>query len=253
MVWSAALLTLVLTVGAVLHARDVGAQPTDIRDCRPIAEPGSYVLTRNVTATADCLVVTANFVTIDLGGFVITGAGAAVGIRADIDPSGAGVEGTTVRNGTITGFGTGIFVGPGSVVEGVRVSGNGAGIVATGTVRNNTAVNNRTGIIALGTVSGNTAQSNLQRGIEVDANSAVTGNNAAGNGEVGILVDCPSNVIGNTAVGNDRENLTLQGAGCVNIDNLAPAAIARRAPVPAPVTTEPIDIPRRTGSAPVQQ
>ena len=46
-----------------------------ISKCGTISKPGSYVLTRNLTAIGDCLVVAANFVTIDLGGWVITGNG----------------------------------------------------------------------------------------------------------------------------------------------------------------------------------
>ena len=42
-----------------------------------------------------------------------------------------------------------------------------------------------------------------------------------GGGTSGIEVACPSNVIGNTVTGFP-ENLLLNGAGCTNIDNLAP-------------------------------
>ena len=51
-----------------------------ISKCGTISKPGSYVLTRNLTANGDCLVVAANFVTIDLGGWVITGNGTGGGI-----------------------------------------------------------------------------------------------------------------------------------------------------------------------------
>ena len=50
-----------------------------ISKCTTISKPGSYVLTRNLTASGDCLMVAANFVTLDLGGWVITGNGTGTG------------------------------------------------------------------------------------------------------------------------------------------------------------------------------
>jgi hypothetical protein len=74
-------------------------------------------------------VITADFVTIDLGGFSMTG-----GIAA-----GAGVlaqgKGIVVRNGSISGYETAVSLGDGSIVEGLRVSGlgvRGNGIFARG-------------------------------------------------------------------------------------------------------------------------
>lgn len=72
------------------------------------------------------------------------------------------------------------------------------------------------------TVSGNTVL--RFRGILARLGSTVSGNTALAReegGENGIQVNCPSNVIGNTATG-DASNLVLSGAGCTNIDNLAP-------------------------------
>jgi hypothetical protein len=44
-----------------------------LRKCQTISQPGSYELTDNLTTNGDCLVITADFVTIDLAGFTITG------------------------------------------------------------------------------------------------------------------------------------------------------------------------------------
>ena len=65
-------------VGVIASVTALGAGPAlgaQINKCTTITKPGFYVLTRNLTATGDCLVVAANFVTIDLGGWVITGSG----------------------------------------------------------------------------------------------------------------------------------------------------------------------------------
>ena len=87
-----------LGAGPVLGA----AKPTKLRECGEIDQPGSYVLTRNVTTDGDCFVVTADDVTLDLGGWVITGTNNdRTGITDD-----APRRNIAVRNGTITGFGT---------------------------------------------------------------------------------------------------------------------------------------------------
>ena len=53
---------LLLTMAA--HA---GAAPREIHHCATITDPGSYELTANLTATGDCLVIAADFVTIVTG------------------------------------------------------------------------------------------------------------------------------------------------------------------------------------------
>jgi hypothetical protein len=79
------------------------AAPKNIGVCGIISEPGSYVLTKNLNAIGDCLTVTADYVTIDLGGFTIFGDGTGAGIKGD---------GTrlaiTMRDGTITNLADGI-------------------------------------------------------------------------------------------------------------------------------------------------
>jgi parallel beta-helix repeat protein len=89
-----------------------------------ITTPGSYVLTGNLAPPGSgALVVTVADVVIDLNGFAINGAGAA----------GAGITagaGTTVRNGSITGFGGAGIIGAGDLkLFETRITGNGAGVV----------------------------------------------------------------------------------------------------------------------------
>jgi hypothetical protein len=198
-------------------------------------------------------VITANFVTIDLGGFSMTGSIGSLGV------AGAGVlthgqlQGIAVRNGSISGYAPSVDLGSadGSIVEGLRVSGVGRsafGIIATGIVKGNTATDFRfTAIEATGTVTGNyvsnsatvngfsaiavgpgsTVTGNNVSGldgataIEVATGSTVIGNTATGGSADGIVVACPSNVIDNTSTGHSH-NLVLNGNGCNNSNNVAP-------------------------------
>ncbi|MBV8507449.1 MAG: hypothetical protein JOZ11_16795, partial [Alphaproteobacteria bacterium] len=173
----AALLPIVLALGAIILAPVAGAQaensreegPTEIEKCRTIDKPGSYKLVNNLTATAggDCLNITASFVTIDLAGFSISGPSS--------NPAGTAITAGThttdiaVRNGSISFFSSGVSLGgDGSIVEGLRVSGFGVvtadvAISANGIVKGNTVFAfagggppaNGVGISATGVVTGN--------------------------------------------------------------------------------------------------
>ena len=252
-------------VGVIASVVVLGAGPAlgaQLSACTTISQRGSYELTRNLTARGDCLVVAANFVTIDLGGWVIAGNGTGSGITDQE----AARRGIAVRNGTVTNFDAGVALGEttGAVVENVRaithntfgiatgsfsiVSGNIVentifGIIAGrfSTVTGNSAAGGEGGIragphstvsgnsvfgdpgIGAGpgsTISGNTVQG--LAGIETGPGSTVSGNTVQNTGGgTGITVACPSNVIENTVTGHE-ENLLLVGAGCTNIDNLAP-------------------------------
>jgi hypothetical protein len=79
------------------HGGTSAGQPIKISKCTKITKPGSYLVTRNLTAVGDCLVLEARNVTLDLGGW-ITGDGAE-------DSTGVtGGSSTTERNGTVTNF-----------------------------------------------------------------------------------------------------------------------------------------------------
>jgi hypothetical protein len=214
---------LVLGVTTALGA-GAQAEPTEITKCETISQPGSYVLDRNLTdlaAIGDCLVISADSVTIDLGGFSITGQGGGVGIRT-IPPAAHGIA---VRNGSISRFLDGVNLKSvdGAIVENLRVFHNsGDGIIASGIVRGNSAVQNlATGIVATGTVTGNVAFDNFIHGIEADPGSTVIANTVLRNKRFGLFVQCPSNVTGNTAVDNGT-NLAVSGTGCHIEDNVAP-------------------------------
>jgi hypothetical protein len=130
-----------------------------------------------------------------------------------------------VRNGSIAGFQTGVDLGNGSIVEGLRVSGCGSracslGISATEIVKGNTVIALLTGMTATGVITGNYVFDNATVGIAVGEGSTVIGNTSNQNTVAGFTVSCPSNLTDNTAVNNGR-NLAL-GDGCHNEDNLAP-------------------------------
>jgi hypothetical protein len=140
----AALFPIVLALGALIFVSGAGAQePIKITACQTISQPGSYRLANNlppVPPGLSCLVITADFVTIDLGGFSIIGNSGLLG--------GTGVLaqgqllGIAVRNGSISGYTSSVNLGSadGSIVEGLRVSSGatrGDGIIATGIVKGN--------------------------------------------------------------------------------------------------------------------
>ena len=245
-----AFIPILLALGATILAPRGGAQaqdrrekgPFEIEKCQTIDQPGSYKLVNNLTFTPGpaggvCLLITANFVTIDLSGFTISGPG----IREFAPPTTVAIEaredlgtGISVRNGSILGFTTGVNLeGFGSIVEGLRVlcteGIKATGIKATGIVRGNT-VDGRpggTGISATGVVTGNAVTEFIVTGISIGQGSTVIGNTAVGSGginiePVGIAVSCPSNVTDNTAIFNGGGNLVLSGDGCNNTNNVAP-------------------------------
>jgi hypothetical protein len=234
---SAALFPIALALGVVVLAPRVSAQaqdargegPIEIEKCQTISKPGSYKLVKNLalTGTDECLTIATDFVTIDLGGFTISGSGKA-GISRGVSESGQ-LRGIAVRNGSISNVSTGVTLGnsDGSVIEGLRVVGtagadNTFGIIASGIVKGNTVINFEEGFSVTGTVTGNYAASNSDVGFDVRAGSTVIGNTATGGSRFGFFVSCPSNLTDNTAVNNAVGNLMLNGAGCNNSNNVAP-------------------------------
>jgi parallel beta-helix repeat protein len=215
----------VLTALALVPFPASAQGPTNINKCTTISEPGAYELTRNLDATGDCLVIAADFVTIDLKGFRIAGNGSGRGIT-DANVAHFGIA---IRNGTITNFQSGIelFGGAGSTnseIEQIRAVNNvgGFGILVrdNSIVSGNTATGNTTAGIAVGDnsiVSGNNASRNKATGINVGIGSTISGNTASQNGGIGIFLSCPSSVVGNTAFDN-ATNIQDPG-GCTRANN----------------------------------
>ncbi len=192
-----------------------------------ITASGSYRLTSNLYRSTPLfgsqnehfIEITANDVSVDLGGFQIL---CTVLLAGSCSGSGAGVaaptfhSGISVKNGSITGMGTdGVRVGAQSIVSDLRVHHNGQyGIYASfgSLVSGNTVFNNGShGILAIkgSTVSGNTVHNNGDDGISVYDGVTVSGNSVYENEGNGIAAINGSNVSGNTVWRNGEFGLSL--------------------------------------------
>jgi hypothetical protein len=181
------------------------AAPKIISNCMTITEPGSYVLDENLKASGDCLVVAADFVTIDFAGFTISGDGTT---GEGVTDNNAARRGIVIRNGAIQQFRNGIFLFDtiGSAVERMQVSDNKIDGIDFGS-------GNR--------VSNTIVHDNGNIGISISGGSTVSHNVVKNNASVGIRVSCPSNVVDNTATTNGV-NLQFLGASCNDTNNVAP-------------------------------
>ena len=220
------------------------AQPQLVLTCGTLSTPGSYTVLNNLNATGDCLVIASDFVTLDLGGFVVSGAGGGAGITSH----GAALRGVTVRNGVVQRFSQGIALATSSgvTVERVYATGNAQEGILLGdmaTVRDSTAIANGSSGVRVGqrglvvnnnagdngghglsgnlgtSMIGNTSGRNGGSGISTQAGSNVVHNVARNNTMDGIFADCPSNVVGNAATNNIGQNLDLLNGSCTANDN----------------------------------
>jgi len=216
---------------------EAAAKPTEINKCETITAPGSYVLKKSLTATGDCLIVAASFVTLDLDGQTLTGDGTGIGIRNETGL----INGTVVRNGTVTNFAVGVSVDPGfyNRIEQIRALDNtvdGIQVGNSNTATGNTASGNgRSGIRGSGglafdvTITGNIANNNGLIGIEtggfglggIGFNNIVSGNMANNNGTTGILASPGSIVSGNTANRNGTTGIRISGSASTIVNNTA--------------------------------
>jgi parallel beta-helix repeat protein len=219
------------------------AAPGKITNCpKTITQPGLYELQDNLDAVGSCIIVQADFVTINLNGFRIRGNGTGSAIvEASV------YRGTSVRNGTVTNFENAISIGTDATVDEVKSFDNtNVGIlVRQGVVRNsqaqgnlnnhgisvggrslvtgNISRNNRSGISAThgSNIRGNTVSDNAVGGILTQGTGIVIADNAVfNNTSFGIGADCPSLVLGNTTLFHSL-NLMLNGAGCRDEHNVA--------------------------------
>lgn len=220
-----------------------------------ISQPGSYRLTGNLTladANTTAILITADHVTIDLGGFSIIGPvvctanatkcarGAGIGIQAG-DIGTLGRRGTRVLNGSISGMGldgiqitgdassvekinadnnggNGIWLTGGNVVDSVASVNGSSGIVAT-SVRGSTAFQNRgDGIRVTELATGNIASANGLNGISA-FNSVISNNTANFNVQFGIEGGCPSSIVGNATLSNQGANIQIDGPSCALANN----------------------------------
>ena len=214
---------------ALACARAEAATPIAHCQAPAIVTPGSYVVTANLTNpnnAAPCITVKALLVTINLGGYVLIGKGAQVGIL--------GSNFLTVTNGAIEAFATGISAtGSNAVLSNVRIirstgdganlgnnarvtgsdfilngsprgGGNGLGLGSNAVVSNCVFANN--GVFGMGaedgaTVTGSTSSSNGSHGFGM-ALATMIANTASDNGGSGFVAGPGSVFKGNAATGN---------------------------------------------------
>ncbi|MFT7775819.1 hypothetical protein [Roseateles sp.] len=169
-----------------------------------ISQPGSYKLTSSLIVPADTngIEVAAHNVTLDLNGFTISGAITCTGSGAGLVCTGGqgdgvisyAARGTTVRNGTVTGFYRGVVLGANALVEQLRVVHNGTvGLSLTQTNAvvdgGNFSSNGSVGIVSgsIGILMRNlTASGNRWIGIQSFHGSSVQGVIASHNGTYGM-------------------------------------------------------------------
>jgi hypothetical protein len=243
----ALLLTFVILLAVPALAQS-GVQ--GIGSCTIIDKPGSYVLTRDLTATladlkravpdawfSGCIVIVADFVSLDLQGHTITGPGDQhtsnhMGIYTTADASGKKSVAARIRNGNVKNFDLGVALeGTGHLVEQMRVFGDVLGIVTLDNsygirVKDVTAVaNTDTGVHLIGryghSVENCQLLSNGVAGLSMyeDRNNPrplgtrIVGNTVEGNGAYGIYSFCPSLILQNMAYNNGCS----EGLGCHDI------------------------------------
>jgi len=229
-----ALLTLV-TVGTSNAQYQGGTQ--SISSCIVIDKPGLYQLAKGIIATQNslktssgsvpsCILIVADFVTLDLRGYTISGPGTGFGIYVH------GGTASYVRDGAATHFDRGIALeGTGHTAKELRVTGNvGAGLTFDGgglTAEEVRADFNGTGILSFGG-SGNSVQhseasANGLAGINLLASpgSSIIGNTVTANGQGGIVASCPSVILQNMAFQNAGSDIStdLPPPACTQSDN----------------------------------
>jgi parallel beta-helix repeat protein len=197
-----------------------GATPTVLKSCGKIGSSGSYILAGNLKATGDCLLVMADWITIDLDGFVISGSGTGSAIK----PGKAGTQrGITIRNGTIRGFENGIdFASYGTEmrIEQMLVtdcSNYGIGTNEASIVKDNIATQNGIGFYlgSRNVVTGNTATFNSD-GFNLGHGCTVIGNTAGVNNRDGFETQNGVTVVNNTAFANKRYGFLRNGGNFVS-------------------------------------
>jgi large repetitive protein len=177
----------------------------------------STTLDANVGPCATGLVIGADGITLDLGGFTLSGtpaAGDGPGILL------SGRSGVTVKNGTVTGFDTGVAIegGFGNAVTGMFLHGNrgtgdyGEGVLVFNSTRNSVSHNRIMNNGPYGGISILAADNN------VVANNQIVGNNMAANNTSGIRLE---NIGQNSSDGNIVRDNVVQGSGLDGIQLFA--------------------------------
>jgi len=199
----------------------------------PIREPAAVTCGKEITANTtldgnlDCtagpaLIVTADNIVLDLGGFTITGEGTGVTNTPGILLR--NVKGVTVRKGTVKGFGAGVAIagGANNVIENLTLEDNvgsaegdfGDGITIKETsgnvLRGNTIRRNGpfSGISLVGACTKNEVRDNV-----ISDNNMLPGDPSMGRQDMGIRIEGPgannNKLIGNTITASGAEGICV--------------------------------------------
>jgi hypothetical protein len=179
-------------------ALDANAQPKHaqtINHCTVIDKPGAYLVDKVIQATARdltptptagfaaCILITTDFVTLDLGGYTITGPRTPGSLGVAAQSSDQAVSGVKVHSGTVTNFATGVLLtGTDHTVEHINASQNAVDGIVVGFGFGASLRGDGHRVI------GNTANRNQSSGMSVHCPSVVLGNMATGNGLGGDIV-----------------------------------------------------------------
>jgi len=209
----------------------------------PIREPAAVTFGQEIKAntTLDgnlsgtggpALIVTADNVVLDLGGFTVTGHGGSTAFPGILLRN---VKGVTIRKGTVTGFGAGVAIagGANNVVENVTVQDNigstdgdfGDGITLNASsgnvIQGNTVRRNGpfSGVSLVGACTKNEIRDNI-----ISDNNMLPGDPSMGRQDMGIRLEGPganaNKITGNTITKSGAEGIcvlptcTDRQAGC---------------------------------------
>ncbi len=189
----AILLIVVLDFGADARV----AASTPVSSCGTLSPAGNYVLTKNLTASGDCLVIGAPNVAIDMNGKTITGDGTGSAITDD------GIERDfpIISNGKIRNFETGI-----------DLDNSGSGIISNV----DSSVNSGDGVFiarCCNTLDAVSANANGGTGIVIDSDDSSLSNiQANANGDDGIdITECCNTLVGSTVSNNTDTGVLMEG------------------------------------------
>jgi len=205
-VFTAISFTLIATIGLAQTA--ITSLPYSI------TTSGSYYISGNLTSTGNGISITASDVTIDFGGYTISGNGSS---GYGVYPGGTGYSNIEIRGGGVRSFAEGIsFDSSWTAIRiiDMRVIGNvNNSIQINGTnilVKDCTIEDNGYGPV-IGGVSvftGNTTCSNDSYGLSIGANSTITNNVAYNNNGTGIIAGSTCVIIGNSLYNNASRGIS---------------------------------------------
>jgi hypothetical protein len=159
------------------------------------------VVRQNLSTSGHCFVIQADYVTLNLAGYTLSGDGTGSGVTDE----GTARSGITVRGGVLTNFDTGVdlAVSTGSMLQSLRVLDN----VSNGLLLGDSSL-----------VSSCLVAGHSTTGIAVGAGSLVGGTTVNG-GTTGMDVTCATRLQANHLT-QSTDALATTGSDCLNVDGV---------------------------------